>query len=108
MDSITIRVEVGEDHRITIDLPLEVPVGPLDIVIQSPDHSRDVQSGSSVNNPAREAARAKMLAAGRLATDFDIPANLQPASGEELERIGRLMGQGRSTTELIDEDRGEY
>jgi hypothetical protein len=103
MDSITISVMVDEGRRLVIDLPPDVPVGPADVTIK-PLGSQT----TDIENPAREAVRAKLLAAGRLALDHGIPDDIEPVSEEELEELGRLAPGARSSEELIDEDRGTY
>jgi hypothetical protein len=105
MDAIRIPVIVGEDRRLVIDLPAEVPVGPAELVIRPLEQP---QSNDVPQNPAREAARAKLLAAGVLATDLGIPDDIQPLSEQELDRLGRLLAGGRSTLDMINEDRGTY
>jgi hypothetical protein len=104
MDAIRIPVVVGEDRRLVIDLPAEVPVGPVELVIRPLEQ----QNSGSPANPAREAARAKLLAAGFLVTNIRAPEGTVPLSNEELERLGRLLAGARPSEELIDEDRGTY
>ncbi len=105
MDAIRIPVVVGEDRRLVIDLPADMPVGPAELVIRPLEQQG---SGDAPKNPAREAARAKLLAAGALATDLGIPDDIAPLSEQELDRLGRLLAQGRSTLDMINEDRREY
>src|SRR4051812_46956890 len=105
MDAIKIPVVIGEDRRLVIELPADVPVGPAELVIRSLEPERRVDAPM---NPAREAARAKLLAAGALATDLGIPEDIKPLSDQELERLGRLLSRGRSTLDMINEDRGTY
>ncbi|MCC7451712.1 MAG: hypothetical protein IT324_30165 [Anaerolineae bacterium] len=99
MDAITLSVMVGEDRRIVIDLPPDTPVGPVDVVITP-------RETPAVSNPAREAARAKLLAAGRLVTNIRAPEGTVPLSPEELLRIGQRPPGTKSLDEMIDEDRG--
>lgn len=54
----------------------------------------------------REEARAKLRAAGVLATDLQIPADAAPATDEELEQLGKMRPGARPSEELIAEDRG--
>lgn len=68
----------------------------------------EVQAEAVVVNPAREAARAKLLAAGVLVTQFDVPEGAVRLSTEELLKIGKLPPGARSSLELINEDRGEW
>jgi hypothetical protein len=60
------------------------------------------------NNPAREVAYTKLLAAGRLVIDLSIPDDIEPESEEELDELGRMEPGARPSEELIDEDRGVY
>src|SRR5437899_1013052 len=103
MDAITLSVDVGEDRRLIIELPANVPVGPADVIIK-PRGKEPVEP----ENPAREAARAKLLAAGRLVVDFGIPDDIEPETDEELDELGRLAPGARPSEELVDEDRGTY
>jgi hypothetical protein len=59
-----------------------------------------------VINPAREAARAKLLAAGKLVVDLGIPPGSQPLPDEKLKRLAQLLSGSRSVDDLIDTDRG--
>ena len=59
-------------------------------------------------NPAREVARKKLLAAGALVTQFEIPKDFVPLTPEERMRIGTMPPSTRGSEELIDEDRGEW
>jgi hypothetical protein len=103
MDSVMIPVEVGEDRRLVIDVPPEVPIGPADVVIVPRPHGQ-----KATTNPAREAARAKLRAAGFLSTSIQAPENAVALSDEDLLRRGRLAPGARPSEELIDEDRGLY
>ncbi len=103
MDAITVSAVVGEDRRLIIDLPADTPVGPVDVVIKP-----HVVPEADVINPAREAARAKLLAAGLLVTDLGIPPGSQPLSDEKLKRLAQLLSGSLSIDDLIDEDRGAY
>jgi len=113
MDTITIPVIVGEDRRIVIKLPDSTPVGlaELEIVVHP---KADAANGASPAgrtgpvNPAREAARIKLAAAGLLRTDIHAPIGTAPPTDEEIERLGRLPAGARPSEELIDEDRGLY
>ncbi|SRR5258706_10465077 len=105
MNTITIHVIVGEDRRLTIDLPHDVPTGPaeLEMVV----HSYQTNP-TETENPAREAARAKLRAAGRLSVDLENPDDFETVSEEELEILGRLAPGARTAQEIIDEERGAY
>jgi hypothetical protein len=57
---------------------------------------------------ARDAARAKLLAARFLATDIRAPDGTAPLSDEALAHLGQLPAGARPSEDLIDEDRGSY
>lgn len=103
MDVITLSAIIGEDRRLVIELPPNTPTGLVDLVIRLHENV----PSAPTDNPAREAIRAKLLAAGRLVTDIYASEDAVPLSPEELLRIGRLPPGSPSLDELIDEDRGE-
>jgi hypothetical protein len=103
MDAITVSAVVGEDRRLVIDLPTDTPVGPVDVVIKP-----RISPEGDVINPAREAARVKLLAAGKLVVDLGIPPGSQPLPDEKLRRLAQLLSGSRSVDDLIDTDRGTY
>jgi hypothetical protein len=103
MESLTIRVVVGADRRLVIDLPASTPLGPAEVVVRPyPDGSGESERS------ARERARAKLLAAGFLTTDIHAPQGAIPLSSEEIAQLGRLPSGARPSEDLIDEDRGSY
>jgi hypothetical protein len=103
MDAVTLNAMVSEDRRLIVDLPDDIPVGPVKLVIQP----MDAPIGGK-HELTWEEARAKLMAAGRLAVNLDIPDDLEDISDEELEELSKLAAGGRSAQEIIDEDRGEY
>jgi hypothetical protein len=103
MDAIVISVTLGEDRRLVVDLPPDTPIGPAEVIIR-PLATLPIEG----SNPAREAARAKLLAAGRLVTDIHAPKGIVPLSPEELLQIGTLPPGAPSLDDLINEDRGDY
>jgi hypothetical protein len=71
MDAITLSIDIGEDRRVVIDLPADTPVGKADLVIVP--RGDNATEHNPYSNPATEAARAKLLAAGRLVTSIRAP-----------------------------------
>lgn len=102
MDAIKLSVVIGQDRRLVVQLPDDTPLGPAEIVI------KPSESAAESANPAREAAKAKLLAMGKLSIDASIPSDLEVPTNDELARIGHLLAGGRSTLDIINEDRGEY
>jgi hypothetical protein len=103
METISIPVVVGEDRRLTIDLPDSMPTGPADALVRHRP-TEAVQAARS----AREIARAKLLAAGFLVTDLRAPAGTIQLSAEELARLGQLPAGAPGSEVLVDDDRGTY
>ena len=101
MEAITLSVMVGEDRRISIELPPGTPTGPAEVLVLP----RGALAPAPAN-PAREAARAKLLAAGLLDTEVIDIGDYEPLSDEELEHVGTLPRGARPSHELVDEDRG--
>lgn len=66
-----------------------------------PRHQRNFHAG-------REAIRAKLQAAGILATNLGIPEGIKRVSDEEIARIGHLEPGAKSSDEMLREDRGAY
>jgi hypothetical protein len=55
---------------------------------------------------ALEEAKAKLRAAGLLATEFAIPDDALVVSDEELEQLGQMTPGARPSEELVSDDRG--
>jgi hypothetical protein len=100
---IRIQTTIGEDRRLVIDLPPDTPTGPAELVIHPA-----LSAQPEKKLLTREEARAKLLAAGKLATWIHAPEGTVPLTPEERMRIGKLPPDARPSEELIDEDRGEY
>jgi hypothetical protein len=105
MNTITIPVVVGEDRRLVIDLPADIPTGPAELEVIVHSHEDKV---TKTKNSAREEARAKLQAAGRLSIELNVSDDVEPLSEEELERLGRLPPGSPTAQEIIDEERGDY
>jgi hypothetical protein len=103
MADITIPVIVDKDRRIVIEVPAGIPLGPAEVVIRSKETLNNNDS-----NSAREAIRAKLLAADFLVTDIHAPQDTVLLSDEELYQLDQRPPGSKSLDELINEDRGEY
>lgn len=107
MVAVKLSVYVGEDRRVTIQLPDEVPVGSaeLELTIQPETPVKDNAATSE-----RERLRAKLIAAGKLVNpdDMGIPDDIEYVSDEELDVIGKLPPGAPTSEELVNEDRGEW
>jgi hypothetical protein len=108
MSLIKLSVWVGEDKKLTIDLPAEIPVGPVDVVVIPYETIPPTYASKYPDDwvEKREQFRQKLLEAGRLSTAHTASPDTVPLSPGELLRIGTLPPGARPTDELIDEDRG--
>jgi hypothetical protein len=103
MRTVTLKAIIGEDRHLAIDLPDEIPAGPIEVTIQPvPPPIESVPEGEMT----RERARALLAAAGRLSTAKHAPPDAVPLTDEEREEIGREFGALGPVSELIIEDRG--
>lgn len=103
---IRLPAVITEDRQLIVQLPNDVPTGAVEVVIHTQD-APQAEEGEIVNG-AREAARAKLAAAGALSKIYDsLPNDLKPLTVEERIRIGTLPPRARPSEELISEDRDE-
>jgi hypothetical protein len=109
MNPITITAVVDENHRLTVKLPAEIPVGPVEVTIRPlAVEAPPVETQTPSQPLTREVARAKLLAAGLLSTGYHAPEGTVPLTPEEILELGRLPPGARPSEELIDEDRGPH
>ncbi|MBX3085950.1 MAG: hypothetical protein KF716_30220 [Anaerolineae bacterium] len=110
MNAITLNMTVGKDRKLIIDLPDDVPEGPIKLTIQS--MNAPVVEETEEAEPTLEEIRAMLAAAGSLVTDlsiYDIPEDLTPLSEEELDELTRdIPALSKPVEEQIAEDRGDY
>jgi hypothetical protein len=94
MVAIRVNAVITDDGQLIVKLPKGIPPGAVEIVIQAPD----VVTAS----PAREAARAKLAAAGKLSVSPSVQ------SYSPVEKPPFVLPPGaRSSEELVSEDRDE-
>ncbi len=82
MTSITVTATVGDDRHLEIDLPNDVPVGPVELVIKP-------RPAATVGQPELtcDEIRARLKAAGLLSEGWHVPEDAEPLSDEELEEL---------------------
>lgn len=97
---ITLSATIGEDRRLVIDLPPDTPIGEVNLII--------LPHPAPISNPAREAARAKLLVAGALRTQVDVPDSVMPLPLEERIRMGTIPPGSPTSEELVNQDRGAW
>jgi hypothetical protein len=89
MQAHRIHVVVPEDHRMTIELPETVPVGPAELIVLVPQQEEKIEA------PPQNRGSLAALAA-ELAQD---PRPFQELTSEERRaRLRRLRGAGRGLT----------
>jgi hypothetical protein len=101
MVALRISVTIGEDRRLVIDLPPEVPLGPAEANVV-------IQAAPSILSPTdnRAALLAELRAAGVIRETVPVPAGARQLTDAERNHIGNLPPGARPSHELIDEDRG--
>lgn len=117
-----LETSVSQDGQIIIKFPETIPVGAtvhitLEIKVIEPEvltgraafgvPSVTSEETSPVVNPAREAARAKLAAAGLLGTAHMPPDDLVAPSEERLREIAERASGGPSIAEIMNEIRGD-
>ncbi len=100
MVAVRLTAVVGEDRRLNIVLPPEIPVGEVELTVQA-------VSTPDAANAKRAEVRAKLLAAGKLSTRRESSPDTVRLTQEELWKIGTLPLGAKQSHEMIDEDRGE-
>ena len=110
MDTIKLSARISEDKKLIIDLPADLPSGPVEVMItpQSVARSTYTPFYPKVWAEKREQLRQKMLKAGILSIDYRAPSRTVPLSPDELLQIGTLPPGVQSTNAYIDEDRGPW
>jgi hypothetical protein len=94
MVAIRLSAMVSKDRRLIVDLPEDVPVGPVELLLQP------VQANEGAS------LRELLRAAGALANHDDLDEDAEYVSDEELDSLGTLPPGSATALELIDEDRG--
>ena len=103
--TITVTAIVDEKRRIMIDLPDDIPVGPVELTIHPLATDETPRSGDDLT---REEARARLIAAGLLTPGIKYaPDDAVELTPEEEEELGRVLAGHRPMSDLIDEDRAE-
>lgn len=102
MVAVRLTAVVGEDRRLNIVLPPEIPVGMVELTVQAAS-SVDMEAA----NAKRAEVRAKLLAGGILATEQVSPPDTVQLTEEELWALTQPPPSAKPTHEQIDEDRGE-
>jgi hypothetical protein len=101
MVAIRLSAVVGADGKLTVQVPESIPAGPVEVLIETKD---TMVAGE---HSAREAARAKLAAAGVLSTAHKLPAGARVPTPAELLAAGTLPSGAPSSEALIRLDRDE-
>lgn len=100
MQPYVTTVIVDEKRRIMIDLPDDMPTGPIEIT------ARPLAAEPPPEPLTREWVRAKLRAAGLLAEMDDLP-DTEELSEEEEAKLARQVAGGRPAEDYVNEDREE-
>lgn len=101
MTSITLTATVTQDRHLELDLPDDVPLGPIELVIKPLIVKPVVEPELT-----RDEIRARLQAAGLLEEGRYAPVDAVPLSNEEREELGRMPAAPQLISDLIAEDRG--
>ncbi len=103
MQPIKITAMVDAKRRIMIDLPDEVPLGPVEITVRPVTNGEQEEPQQPIT---REWVQAKLKAAGLLAEDEHFP-DAEELTEEEEEELARQVAGGRPAEDYVNEDREE-
>jgi len=96
MVTVIISTELGDDKRLVLELPDDIPAGPVEVTVRT----TSIQPTNDI--------RQKLATANFLVTDIYVPKGTVPLTDEELYELGKLPEDAASSEQLIDEDRGEF
>src|SRR3712207_1551351 len=99
--SITLNAVVGEERQITIQLPEDMPLGPVEVTV-----TPQAMSDTEIPELTRETARQKLAEAGFLSALSYAPPDTTALTSEEREHIGGLFASTEPLSTIIDADRG--
>lgn len=105
MDAITLNAVISKDRQLIVELPDDLPEGPVRLVIQpiaTPDKvAKEITRGE---------LQAQLAAAGLLAnlSELEIPDDLEEVTEEDLEELDHMITIPLNIDALIDEERGDY
>jgi hypothetical protein len=102
MDAIKISVTIGEDRKLVLELPSDVPVGKAELTIQPVAQPEDAPV-----NPTRDEMYAKLLADGKIRATRYAPEDAVRMPDEELMKISRFPPGAPTIADLINEERDE-
>jgi len=96
MATVRISNELGDDKRLVLELPDDIPAGPIEVTVRT----KSVHPSDDI--------RQKLAKANFLVTDIDVAEDAVALPDEELYELGKLPEDAASSEQLIDEDRGEF
>ncbi|MBI1278776.1 MAG: hypothetical protein GC179_11670 [Anaerolineaceae bacterium] len=105
MNAIRLSAVVNENHELIVTLPDDVPIGPVELLLQPlAEEAYSLQESKT----ERERLHAQLASAGLLVKpeDLGISSSVKPLPLEERLRIGRMPADARPVESLVDEDRG--
>lgn len=112
LNAIRLNGIIGADRKLTVQLPLDVPDGPVELVVLLPEKAEspaeaDRTEGSSARAHKLAELQMRVKMAGQEGTiRFPDPhANHASLSEAELLELGKLPPNARPSHELINEDR---
>lgn len=104
---ITLTATIDENHRLTLDLPDDIPAGEVEVIIRQLPTSQTNGQPAPSGEMTRDELREKLRAAGLLMEGNFAPLDAEELSAEEESHLADLAGQGRPLSEIIIEEREE-
>jgi hypothetical protein len=98
MVAVRIAGQITEDKKLIVEIPDDLPASLVELVIRPLE-----QPTAAVDNPAREAARAKLAAASALSTAHHLKEPFVVPTDEELLEAGTLPPDARPSEDIIRE-----
>ena len=103
-----IHAVVGEDYRLIIDLPPDMPTGSITVTVVPTESIATAESSSAAYvNPERERLRAILLAAGKLGTAHMPPPDMIFPTEEAIHQAGILPTGARPSEDIVRELRDD-
>jgi hypothetical protein len=110
MSSVSLRVVIGEDRKLSIDVPPEIPVGEVEVTIHAAEGIHDLQERLSLRARKIEEFRRQLEQDGNL-DKIRLPQpptdDYQPMSDEDRLNWIKLPPDAKTSEQLVAEDREE-
>ena len=94
MEAVTLKAIVGEDRKLIVELPSDMPIGEIELTVRP------------IGQPA-VSLRDMLMADGALVTDIEVPMDAELIPEEELLELTGNIPTERTALDDVNEDRDE-